>query len=81
MNKSLPDILREKGTSEWHMAHTNPVIEDLLAQWQQIQTAKSEEITQFMNKIQEKYDAQLAAWHAEYNMCMIMYLPQEPPVT
>lgn len=75
MEKSIPDMLRDAGTNEWHMACDNPAIADLFAQRSEILAQKAQEIHTAMMEIDKKYTQQLQDWEQEYRVMISLSMP------
>lgn len=76
-DKTLSDMLRDKGTSEWHMARTQESIADMFLQRQQILTRKAQEVQAFMQELEMRYAQELQEWEQEYALYMTLNLPSE----
>lgn len=74
-SKSIPDMLRDAGTNEWHMACDHPAIADLLLERTQILTQKAAEVQEFMQQIDQKYAQQMQDWEQEYHFMISMCMP------
>jgi hypothetical protein len=75
MEKSIPDMLRDAGTNEWHMACTNPAIADLFTQRSKILAQKAAEVQAIMLDIDKKYAQQLQEWEQEYRVMISLSMP------
>lgn len=74
-DKSLSDMLRDRGTSEWHMARMNESIADMFQQRQEILSRKAQDTQDALLEIERKYASELQAWDQEYELYMTLNMP------
>lgn len=73
---TIKEVLAKAGTSEWHMARTNPTIEDLVNERMALLEARAAAIQAAIVKVEQQYAQQLQDLDAQYQMCLTLMMPQ-----